>query len=116
MVVVRKRVTPASRAATIATIDFAQIDRMNDRDIARQIAENPDAAPDGGDATATEVYSGRLAALCLALGLSQAAFAERYEIPVGSLRDWEQGRRFPAPRREPISGSSGMMLLASPEP
>lgn len=30
-----------------------------------------------------------------ATGLSQAAFAERYGIPAGSLRDWEQGRRLP---------------------
>ena len=28
-------------------------------------------------------------------GLSQQAFAERYGIPVASLRDWEQGRRTP---------------------
>ena len=27
--------------------------------------------------------------------LSQTAFAERYRIPVASLRDWEQGRRAP---------------------
>lgn len=30
-----------------------------------------------------------------ATGLSQAAFAARYGIPAGSLRDWEQGRRAP---------------------
>lgn len=30
-----------------------------------------------------------------ATGLSQSAFAERYGIPVASLRDWEQGRRKP---------------------
>jgi len=27
-----------------------------------------------------------------ALGLSQEDFAARYHIPVGTLRDWEQGR------------------------
>ena len=27
--------------------------------------------------------------------LSQAAFAERYGLPVATLRDWEQGRRSP---------------------
>ncbi|KKB13208.1 XRE family transcriptional regulator [Devosia geojensis] len=30
-----------------------------------------------------------------ATGLSQRDFAERYGIPVSSLRDWEQGRRLP---------------------
>lgn len=30
-----------------------------------------------------------------ALGLSQEEFAVRYRIPVGTLRDWEQGRAEP---------------------
>lgn len=30
-----------------------------------------------------------------ALGLTQEEFAERYRIPIGTLRDWEQGRSQP---------------------
>lgn len=30
-----------------------------------------------------------------ALGLSQDEFAVRYQIPIGTLRDWEQGRAMP---------------------
>jgi putative transcriptional regulator len=30
-----------------------------------------------------------------ALGLSQDEFATRYQIPIGTLRDWEQGRAMP---------------------
>src|ERR1700694_1936695 len=30
-----------------------------------------------------------------ALGLSQEDFAARYHIPLGTLRDWEQGRKDP---------------------
>jgi putative transcriptional regulator len=30
-----------------------------------------------------------------ALGLSQDDFAARYHIPIGTLRDWEQGRSTP---------------------
>ncbi len=30
-----------------------------------------------------------------ALGLSQDDFAARYRIPIGTLRDWEQGRATP---------------------
>jgi putative transcriptional regulator len=29
------------------------------------------------------------------LGLSQEDFAKRFEIPVGTIRDWEQGRSQP---------------------
>jgi len=36
-----------------------------------------------------------LCALRRRLKLSQAAFARRYGIPVGTLRDWEQARRAP---------------------
>lgn len=35
-----------------------------------------------------------------ALGLTQEEFAQRYRIPIGTLRDWEQGRTQPdAPSR-----------------
>jgi putative transcriptional regulator len=30
-----------------------------------------------------------------ALKLSQEEFAERYQVPIGTLRDWEQGRKEP---------------------
>ena len=30
-----------------------------------------------------------------ALGLSQEEFAVRFHIPLGALRDWEQGRKEP---------------------
>ena len=30
-----------------------------------------------------------------ALGLSQEEFSARFQIPVGTLRDWEQGRKEP---------------------
>ena len=33
--------------------------------------------------------------LRIRLGLSQAAFAERFHINLRTLRDWEQGRRVP---------------------
>jgi len=34
------------------------------------------------------------------LGLTQEAFAAAYRIPIGTLRDWEQGRKRPdAPAR-----------------
>jgi putative transcriptional regulator len=42
----------------------------------------------------------RVKTLRRALALTQEEFAERYRIPVGTLRDWEQGRSEPdAPAR-----------------
>lgn len=37
----------------------------------------------------------RVKTLRRALGLTQEAFAGRYRIPLGTLRDWEQGRSEP---------------------
>ncbi len=37
----------------------------------------------------------RVAMIRRALKLSQEEFASRYHIPVGTLRDWEQGRKEP---------------------
>jgi putative transcriptional regulator len=42
------------------------------------------------------------------LGLSQAAFAGRFGIPQGTLRDWEQGRRRP-------EGAARVLLLVIKE-
>jgi hypothetical protein len=36
-----------------------------------------------------------------ALDLSQEEFAERFRIPLGTLRDWEQGRKDPTPPPAP---------------
>jgi putative transcriptional regulator len=37
----------------------------------------------------------RIKTLRRALGLTQEEFATRYRIPLGTLRDWEQGRSEP---------------------
>jgi putative transcriptional regulator len=47
-------------------------------------------------------------AIRLQLGLSQAAFAGRFGIPQGTLRDWEQGRRRP-------EGAARVLLLVIKE-
>lgn len=36
-----------------------------------------------------------VAAIRNCLGLSQADFSDRFGLPVGTVRDWEQGRRVP---------------------
>lgn len=39
--------------------------------------------------------SPRIKVIRRALGLTQEEFASRYRIPLGTLRDWEQGRATP---------------------
>jgi hypothetical protein len=40
------------------------------------------------------------------LKLTQPAFAQRFGLPVGTVRDWEQGRAVPDRRRSCCCGSS----------
>lgn len=93
--------TPEQRAAALAAIDFKRIDAMTDADIARQIADNPDAAPDLSDAPPEMVRpvhppgGVNVRGIRAKLNLTQAEFAARFGFPVGTLRDWEQGRTIP---------------------
>lgn len=86
------KITPEMAEQAVREIDWARIDAMTDEDIARQVAENPDAAP---IMTPAQIRAARVRHARRRSGLTQEAFAERYRIPLGTLRDWEQGRREP---------------------
>ncbi len=86
------KVTPELLANAQKDIDWTAVDAMTDEDIARQVADNPDAAPLLNRA---QTAAGLVRFVRNKLQLSQAAFASRYHIPVSTLQDWEQGRRSP---------------------
>lgn len=86
------KATKARALAALKAIDWAAQDALTDADIERQVAGNPDA---GAILTDKESAAGMLLALRARLKLSQPAFAARYGIPVGTVRDWEQQRRQP---------------------
>lgn len=86
------RITKAVAKAAETEIDWARIDAMDDAEVARQVADNPDAAPILSD---QDSASARVRAVRHRLGLTQPDFARRFHIPVATLRDWEQGRRMP---------------------
>lgn len=56
---------------------------------------DPDAQPLTDTDMARMPRIPRTKTLRRALGLTQEEFATRYQIPVGTLRDWEQGRAEP---------------------
>jgi putative transcriptional regulator len=113
------KVSKADSDAYIETIDWAKIDAMTDEDIARQVADNPDAAPlmvEGADLSKRRRVRGRpradakdvgvgeeasagtldVAALRRRLAMTQAEFARAYRFSVAAVRDIEQGRRVPS--------------------
>jgi len=53
---------------------------------------DPDARPMTSDEMRKAKRIPRVKTLRRALGFTQEEFAARYQIPIGTLRDWEQGR------------------------
>ncbi len=90
------KVTNEMAEAALRDIDWTVSDSVTDEEIERQVAENPDAAPFLTDEELDRAeFGSRVRRLRQKLNLSQPAFAERFQIPVASLRDWEHGRRMP---------------------
>jgi putative transcriptional regulator len=80
--------------------DWDRVNAMTDDEIRVATSEDPDAAPIPVHETPGLIPVVNTKRLRDLLGLTQEAFAMRYRIPVGTLRDWEQGRKFPdAPAR-----------------
>jgi putative transcriptional regulator len=71
--------------------DWRAFDALTDEEIMRRALSDPDAQP-LSDAQLQRMKRPNPKVVRQALGLSQEEFAERFRIPVGTLRDWEQGR------------------------
>ena len=68
---------------------------MTEAEIAAAAAADPDARPMTPEELKKARRVPRVKTLRRALGLTQQEFAARYQIPLGTLRDWEQGRTEP---------------------
>jgi putative transcriptional regulator len=68
---------------------------MTEAEIAAAAAADPDARPMTKEELQTARRIPRVKTLRRALGLTQEEFAARYHVPIGTLRDWEQGRTEP---------------------
>ena len=83
-----RTLSKAARKALTA-VNWKKVDAMTDDDIARQIASNPDAAPD----MAPEID---VRAIRRATGMSQAQFAAAYEFSIRTVQEWERGAKKPS--------------------
>jgi putative transcriptional regulator len=75
-----------------ATRDWSRLDAMTDAEVHAAALKDPDAQPLRESDFATMKRVSRARTIRRALGLTQEEFAARFQIPVGTLRDWEQGR------------------------
>ena len=72
--------------------DWARLRAMTDEEIMAAAMTDPDARPLTDEQLRTARRVPRAKTLRRALALTQEEFAVRYHIPLGTLRDWEQGR------------------------
>ena len=82
-------VLPGGRERTFAD---SPIRPMSDAEIATAAAADPDARAMSQQELSAARRVPRTKTLRRALDLTQEEFADRYHIPLGTLRDWEQGR------------------------
>jgi len=75
--------------------DWQRLREMTDEEVHAAAVADPDAQPLTEERLALMRRVPRAKTLRRALGLTQEAFAARYQIPLGTLRDWEQGRAEP---------------------
>jgi putative transcriptional regulator len=75
--------------------DWARLRAMTDEEVTAAAMADPDAQPMTPEQLRTARRVPRAKTLRRALALTQEEFAARYHIPIGTLRDWEQGRSEP---------------------
>ena len=72
--------------------DWARVRAMTDEEVTAAAMSDPDAQPMTPEQLRNARRVPRTKTLRRALALTQEEFAARYHIPLGTLRDWEQGR------------------------
>jgi putative transcriptional regulator len=75
--------------------DWTRADAMSEEEIHAAALSDPDAQPLSPEDFKRMKRTPRAKIIRRALKLSQEEFAARFHIPLGTLRDWEQGRKEP---------------------
>jgi len=75
--------------------DWSRLDAMTAEQRHAAALADPDAQPLSDTDMERMTPTPRLKIIRRALGLTQEEFAARYQIPLGTLRDWEQGAKQP---------------------
>jgi putative transcriptional regulator len=81
----------ANRKPVATKRDWREADALSEAEIVKAARSDPDAQP-LSDAQLKRMRRPNPKVVRQALGLSQEEFAKRFKVPVGTLRDWEQGR------------------------
>jgi putative transcriptional regulator len=89
-----------AESASGEAVNWDRLDAMTPEEKHAAALSDPDAQPQTPERLARMKRTPQVKIIRRALGLSQEEFAACYRIPLGTLRDWEQGRSEPdAPGR-----------------
>jgi len=87
MKTVKLRIDSGSLASVTGRVDWDRVDATTQADLTRQQAED--------DAQAMLDAAKFARRVRMKLGFSQAEFAQRIDVPLDTIRNWEQGKRCP---------------------
>ncbi len=75
--------------------DWARIDAMTEEEIEANALSDPDNPPMTDEELSRMRRVPNTRQIRTRLNLTQEAFAERFFLPLGTIRDWEQGKKMP---------------------
>lgn len=75
--------------------DWERVSAMTDEQVMEEALADPDAQPITDEQLARMRRAPDIKALRVRLGMTQEQFARTYRLPLGTVRDWEQGRTRP---------------------
>lgn len=90
--------------------DWEYLRNMTDEEAYQNALDDPDNPPLTEEQLSRMPRVPRVKIIRRALGMTQEQFAERYLIPLGTLRDWEQGRT------EPDQAAQAYLKVIAKEP
>ena len=82
-------------ASDSGAMDWARFERLTDEEVVARALTDPDNPPLSERDLQRMKRRSRAYVIRRALRMTQEEFAAAYQIPVGTLRDWEQGRTEP---------------------
>ena len=90
--------------------DWSRVDAMTDEERHAAAMADPDARPMTEEEWARARRVPQVSIIRRAFRLSQEEFAAQFHIPIGTLRDWEQGRK------EPDAAAKAYLRIIASEP
>ena len=91
-------------------IDWTRFDAMTEAERHAAAMADPDAQPLTPEDFKRMKRTPQVKVIRRALGFSQEDFATQFHIPIGTLRDWEQGRK------EPDAAAKAYLRVIASEP